>query len=87
MDNPVQRETWAILERVSPGKRTNAICEAICGYYKRKILADDLRTILREELRSVSIQTTEAKPEKPLENDDAVYDFIRALQEGKIDGL
>ena len=53
LDNPRQRETWEILSQQK--NKTSAVCEAVCGYHKRKDLKDTLREVLREELKHVSV--------------------------------
>lgn len=81
MENPLQREAWAILAQSA--NKTGAICEEVCGYYKRKSWEETLRSILREELKTATIlcgTTTEEAPAPTV--DSAVLDFLQALQDG-----
>ncbi len=80
LDNPLQRETWLILSQAK--NKTSAVCEAVCGYQRQKSLEDTLRTVLREELKHIPApQPVESDNESETAIDDAVLDFLRALQE------
>lgn len=80
LDNPRHRETWQILSQEK--NKTSAVCEAVCGYHKRKDLKDTLREVLREELKHVSIpQIAEANKEVDVAVDSAVLDFLQTLQD------
>lgn len=79
LDNPRQRETWEILSQQK--NKTNAVCEAVCGYHRQKCLEDTLRKVLQEELKNVAIsQTAEAAEEPDTTVDAAVLDFLLAMQ-------
>ena len=79
LDNPLQRETWSILSQAK--NKTNAVCEAVCGYHKRKNLEETLRTVLQEQLKHVTVpQTTEHEERTEDVCDAAVLDFLQALQ-------
>ena len=79
LDNPRHRETWQILSQEK--NKTSAVCEAVCGYHKRKDLKDTLREVLREELKHVSVpQTAEDHKAPDVEVGTAVLDFLQALQ-------
>ena len=79
LDNPRHRETWQILSQEK--NKTSAVCEAVCGYHKRKDLKDTLREVLREELKHVSVpQTTEDHKAPDVAVDTAVLDFLQALK-------
>ena len=79
LDNPRHRETWQILFQEK--NKTSAVCEAVCGYHKRKDLKDTLREVLREELKHVSVpQTAEDHKAPDVEVDTAVLDFLQALK-------
>ena len=79
-DNPLQQKTWAILSQVSPGKRTKAVCDAVCGYHQQQDFLKAIRGIIREELQSVLIRSDNPVAEPELVKDDAVLSFIRSLQ-------
>lgn len=79
LDNPRQRETWQILSQEK--NKTSAVCEAVCGYHKRKNLKDTLSEVLREELKHVSLpQAAEDNKVPDAAVDAAVLDFLQALQ-------
>lgn len=79
LDNPRQRETWQILSQEK--NKTSAVCEAVCGYHKRKDLKDTLREVLREELKHVSVPQDVKVDESPdVVVDAGVLDFLQALQ-------
>ncbi len=80
MDNPLQRETWTILAQMD--NRTNAVCEAVCAYYKQKDFLEALRMILRDELKNVSVSSGEAAKtaEQETNVNEAVLNFLRELE-------
>lgn len=79
LDNPRHRETWQILSQKK--NKTSAVCEAVCGYHKRKDLKDTLREVLREELKHVSVpQDVKDDERQDLAMDAGVFDFLQALQ-------
>lgn len=79
LDNPRHRETWQILSQEK--NKTSAICEAVCGYHKRKDLKDTLREVLQEELKHVSVPLDVKDDERQdLAMDAGVLDFLQALQ-------
>lgn len=80
LDNPLQREAWQILSQAK--NKTSAVCEAVCGYHKQKGLEDTLRTVIREELKHISVpQPAENESESESAVDAAVVDFLLSLQE------
>lgn len=79
LDNPRQRETWQILSQEK--NKTSAVCEAVWGYHKRKNLEDTLRTVLRVELKHITVpQTVEADESSDVTMDTAVLNFLQILQ-------
>ena len=79
LDNPLQRETWLILSQAK--NKTSAVCEAVCGYHKRKNLEDTLRTVLQEQLKHITVsQIAEHEERAEVVCDAAVLDFLQALQ-------
>ncbi len=80
LGNPLQRETWQLLSQAK--NKTSAVCEAVCGYRKQKSLEDTLRTVLREELKNVSIpQPAESGTGPEMAVDAEVLDFLLTLQD------
>ncbi len=76
----MNEQTWLILSQAK--NKTGAVCEAVCGYHKQKALEDTLRTVLREELKHITVpQPMESDNESEVAADDAVLDFLRTLQE------
>lgn len=82
LDNPRQRETWEILSQEK--NKTSAVCEAVCGYHKRKSLEETLRSILQDELKQITVspvpQAVEGSKEPAVAMDSNVLDFLTALQ-------
>lgn len=81
MDSPLQREAWRILSAIPVGKRTDAVCRAVCWAHERDSLLDAVRTVIREELGGVSFTTEQ--PEQPQEAGDVgddVLGFLLSLQ-------
>jgi len=82
LDNPLQRETWLILSQAK--NKTSAACEAVCGYHKQKNLEDMLRSLLRDELKYITVasvpQPVEEDKEPEAIADAAVLDFLQSLQ-------
>lgn len=62
------------------GHRTDAVCRAVIAHTRQEAILDQIREVLRDELRYVSIGP-EIKQEAQ-DDDDAVLGFLRALQEG-----
>ncbi len=82
LDNPLQRETWLILSQAK--NKTSAVCESVCGYHKQKNLEDTLRSLLRDELKYITVasvpQSVEEDKEPEAIADAAVLDFLQSLQ-------
>ena len=82
LDNPLQRETWQILSQTK--NKTGAVCESVCGYHKQKNLEDTLRSLLRDELKHITIasvpQSVEDDKEPEAIANAAVLDFLQSLQ-------
>jgi len=84
MDNALQREAWNIIN--SSENKTAAICEAVCGYHGQKKLLEEIRKIIREELRNSSSPYPATSISTPAlratdKEDDAILSFIKALQD------
>ena len=84
MASPLQREAWERLCVIPAGQRTDAVCRAVCRMYEQESLAETVRRIVREELRSVEMISVKEKSEQPQSGDvdDNVLGFLRSLQEG-----
>ena len=79
---PHQREAWGIIRAISAGQRTDAVCRMICKGYKRDALLEEIRAVIREELRSVELVSAKGKNEQPQAGDvdDNVLGFLLGLQ-------
>ena len=82
MDNPLQRQAWDILSSTEPGTRTTLICHALCGYQRQQAVVENIRQLLQQELRNITLQSMPQIPAKPapLKENSAVLDFIQKLQ-------
>lgn len=98
MDNPLHREAWEVISGFPDRERTNAVCWGVCRAYGRKNEREEIREMLREELKKVCILPSGAKnsntdvESKGTEVEDVVMDggisgFLSGLWEGKIEGL
>ena len=79
---PHQREAWGIIRAIPAGQRTDAVCRMICKGYKRDALLEEIRAVVREELRDVEFISAQEKPEQPQAGDvdESVLGFLLALQ-------
>ena len=79
---PHQREAWGIIRAIPAGQRTDAVCRMICKGYKRDALLEEIRVVIREELRDVEFISAQEKTEQPQAGDvdDNVLGFLLALQ-------
>lgn len=84
MASPLQREAWERLYAIPAGQRTDAVCRAVCRMYEQESLAETVRRIVREELRSVEMISAKKEFEQPQAEgvDESVLGFLRSLQEG-----
>ncbi len=84
MASPLQREAWERLCAIPAGQRTDAVCRAVCRMYEQESLAETVRRIVREELRSVEMISAKKEFEQPQAGDvdESVLGFLRSLQEG-----
>ena len=83
MDNPLQKQAWEILCATGPGTRTTMICHALCEYQRQQSVMENIRKILQQELRNITLQSMpklSVNTEKAEEN-SAVLDFIQRLQQ------
>ena len=80
LDNPLQRETWRVLSKAK--NKTTAVCEAVCGYHRQKNLEDTLRSLLRDELKHITVASVPqpAEDDKESEAIADVLDFLQSLQ-------
>ena len=79
---PHQREAWGIIRAIPAGQRTDAVCRMICKGHRRDGLLEEIRAVIREELRGVELISAKEKPEQPRAGDlgDNVLGFLLALQ-------
>ena len=82
MASPFQREAWGIIRAIPAGQRTDALCRMICKGYERDALLEEIRAVIREELRGVELISAKEKAEQPQAGDvdDNVLGFLLALQ-------
>ena len=82
MASPLQREAWKRLCAIPSGRRTEAVCRAVCQMYEQNRLAETLRAVIREELHSVEFITEKGKNGQPQAGDvdENVLGFLLALQ-------
>lgn len=81
MDSPLQREAWKILSAIPVGKRTDAVCHAVCRVHEQDSLLAAVRSVIREELGGAGFvrENTEQPQEAGYVGDD-VLDFLLSLQ-------
>ncbi len=82
MASPLHQEAWEILAAVPAGRRTDAICHALCLVNARDRLLDAVRQVIREELGSVNFISATEKTEQPQAGDvdENVLGFLLSLQ-------
>ena len=82
MDKPLQRQAWEILSATEPGTRTTLICHALCEYQRQQAVVENIRQLLQQDLRNITLQSIPQIPAKPapLKENSAVLDFIQKLQ-------
>jgi len=78
MASPQQWEAWRILRAIPAGRRTEAVCRAVC----QTDLVDTLRTMIREELQGIQITENENIGTQAGDMDEDVLGFLRSLQDG-----
>ena len=78
MDSQQQREAWKILRAISAGRRTEAVCRAVC----QTDLVDTIRTVIREELQGIHIANENNTGTQAGDIDEDVLGFLRSLQDG-----
>ncbi|MCI8415603.1 MAG: hypothetical protein HFF00_08265 [Ruminiclostridium sp.] len=78
MTSPQQREAWRILRAIPTGRRTEAVCRAVC----QADLVDTIRTVIREELQDIHITNENNTGTQAGDVDEDVLGFLRSLQDG-----
>lgn len=76
MASPQQREAWRILRAIPAGRRTEAVCRAVC----QADLVDTVRTVIREELQGIHIAKENNMGTQAGDVDEDVLGFLRSLQ-------
>ncbi len=90
MSIPRQREAWKLLCAIPSGQRADAVCRMILEHRSQDELLETVRTVIREELRSVQIIPQIEEPDQQdAENvSDDVLGFLLSLQnEGGADTI
>ena len=76
--NPQHRKAWRIICEFPERKRTDAVCEMICGYKNQQEMLDKIQETIQNELKNATIQTEkEGKQVEDIEAD--VLDFLLSL--------
>lgn len=78
MASSQQREAWRILRAIPSGRRTEAVCRAVC----QTDLADTIRTVIREELQGIHITRENNAGTQAGDIEEDVLGFLRSLQDG-----
>ena len=78
MASPQQREAWRILRAIPAGRRTEAVCRAVC----QADLVDTIRAVIREELQGIHITNENCTGTQTEDVDEDVLGFLRSLQDG-----
>lgn len=89
LNSALHRQAWTIIKKIPTGQRTEQICRILCNYENKQQdeFLQSIRSIMREELQSVSVQTNyiSREDQEPQSVSDDVLGFLRSLQEG--DGI
>lgn len=87
---PLQRQAWEIIRKIPAGRRTEEICRMICDYTdkQQERLLQNVRQIIKDELKSVNIQPNIVKDEatEPQGVSSDVLGFLLSLQGEGDDG-
>lgn len=87
---PLQRQAWEIIRKIPAGRRTEEICRMICNYTdkQQERLLQNVRQIIKDELKSVNIQPNIVKDEatEPQSVSSDVLGFLLSLQGEGDDG-
>ena len=84
MASPVQRGAWEVISAIPPGQRTEAVCKLVLEAQDRHELLDMVRTVLREELKTIP-KSEEISEAEAGDVDQGVLGFLLSLQEGEDD--
>ncbi len=82
MVSPQQREAWKILCAIPDGRRTEAVCHAVCRSYERDELLERIRAVIREELQGIELTRENRMETQAGDVDEDVLGFLRSLQDG-----
>lgn len=82
MASPQQREAWRILRAIPAGRRTEAVCRAVCQIHTQEELLDVVRCTIREELQGIHITNENYAGTQAEDVDEDVLGFLRSLQDG-----
>ena len=86
IESVLRGSTSSVEERIRAipaGQRTDAVCRMICQAEKKEKFLNDIRTLFREELRSVEFISAKEKSEwlQAGDVDESVLGFLLALQQ------
>ena len=90
MSIPRQREAWELLCDIPSGQRADAVCRMILEHRNQNDLLETVRTVIREELRTVPVASKIEEAEQPEAGSvsDDVLGFLLSLQnEGGADTI
>ena len=78
LDNPQQRQAWAILEQIPSGQRKAFLTRAILATEQDDRLEKIIRKVMQEELQQLDLTTVpREQPTKPVP--PAALDFLSSL--------
>ena len=81
LSSPLQREAWEVLDKIPPGRKTDAICKALCGKGGEEAFLNQIRMMIREELSRISIKEKQEQRTEAGDVGDEVLGFLASLQE------
>ena len=82
MASPQQREAWRILRAIPAGRRTEAVCQAVCQMHQQESLLEVVRSTIQEELQGIQITEKKDMGTQAGDMDEDVLGFLRSLQDG-----
>lgn len=82
MASPQQREAWKILRAIPAGRRTEAVCRAVCQLHTQETILDVVRSAIHEELQGIQMIRETSMGTQAGDVDEDVLGFLRSLQDG-----
>ena len=77
--NPQHRKAWRIICEFPERKRTDAVCEMICGYKNQQEMLDKIQETIQNELKSATIQTEKYETEQTEDVGNDILSFLLSL--------